>query len=64
MKYFVKKKQIAVKSAEIKQEEEIHVGKSVEEEPKSLMKTKDDIKFIKKEKCIFCRDSYSSDTKT
>ena len=53
VKDFVKDKQIAVKSAEIEQEAEIHVGKSVEEEPKSLMKRKDDIKFIKKKNVSF-----------
>ena len=53
VKGFVKDKQIAVKSAKIEQEEEIHVGKSVEEEPKSLMKRKDDIKFIKKKNVSF-----------
>ena len=53
VKDFVKNKQIAVKSAKIKQEEEIHVGKSVEEEPKSLMKRKDDIKFVKKKNVSF-----------
>ena len=53
VKDFVKNKQIAVKSAKIEQEEEIHVGKSVEEESKSLMKKKDDIKFIKKKNVSF-----------
>ena len=53
VKDFVKNKQIAVKSAKIEQEEEIHVGKSVEEEPKSLMKRKDDTKFIKKKNVSF-----------
>ena len=53
MKDFVKNKQIAVKSAKIKQEEEIHVGKSVEEEPKSLMKSKDDVKVVKKKNVSF-----------